>query len=191
MTFWQEFALIFTEMGVLPAICIIVGLALVVTEMFIPGFGFPGISGTILLIAGIVIRVVNAGKGNPVIQFFVLLTIILLLLGIAFIIMLESVKRGWLSKTSIVERSTAVDIEHSAGTNDFRELVGKVGITVTALRPTGMVSIEGKNYDATAVSTFVDKDVLIEVDSVEGVKINVRIKGDDDAQSNDNELTKQ
>lgn len=178
MTFWQEFALVFTEMGVLPAICLIIGLGLVITEMFIPGFGVAGISGTILLIVGIVLRVVNAGEGNPVIQFFVLLILVLAVLAIGFLIMLKSVKSGLLSRTPIVENETAVPTGLTAGTNDYTALIGKTGITVTALRPTGMVSIEGKNYDATSVSTFVEKDALIVVDSVEGGKIVVKVKSE-------------
>ena len=37
----------------LPAIlCLLAGFTLVVVEMFIPGFGLPGISGIILLVVG-------------------------------------------------------------------------------------------------------------------------------------------
>ena len=35
-------------------ICVLVGVILLVVEMFMPGFGIPGISGSILLLAGIV-----------------------------------------------------------------------------------------------------------------------------------------
>ena len=115
MTFWQEFALVFTGMGVIPAICLIIGIGLVITEMFIPGFGVCGISGTILIIAGIAIRVAYAGEGNPVIQFFVLLFLVLAALGIGFMIMLRSVKKGLLSRTPIVENETAVPTGITAG----------------------------------------------------------------------------
>ncbi len=176
MTFWQEFALVFTGMGVIPAICLIIGIGLVITEMFIPGFGVCGISGTILIIAGIAIRVAYAGEGNPVIQFFVLLFLVLAALGIGFMIMLRSVKKGLLSRTPIVENETAVPTGITAGTEYYSALVGKVGITITTLRPMGMVSIEGKTYDATALYEFIRKDELIKVDSVEGGKIVVRRK---------------
>ena len=73
MTFWQEFALVFSEIGWAAAICLIVGLIFIVVEIFQPGFGFFGITGSVLVIVGIVIRVYNHGGGNPIIQLFILL----------------------------------------------------------------------------------------------------------------------
>ena len=45
MTFWQEVALVFTEIGWIPAICLILGMILIIVEIFQPGFGFFGIAG--------------------------------------------------------------------------------------------------------------------------------------------------
>ena len=77
MTFWQEVALVFTEIGWIPAICLILGMILIIVEIFQPGFGFFGIAGGILVVIGIIVRIYNSGGGNPIIQFFVLLAIVL------------------------------------------------------------------------------------------------------------------
>ena len=86
MTFWQEVALVFTEIGWIPAICLILGMILIIVEIFQPGFGFFGIAGGILVVIGIIVRIYNSGGGNPIIQFFVLLAIVLGVLALAAVI---------------------------------------------------------------------------------------------------------
>lgn len=72
------------EMGALiiahiPAlIMMIVGFVLLVVEMYVPGFGLPGISGTLLMIGGIALM-----EPTPL-QALILALISVLLLGIAF-----------------------------------------------------------------------------------------------------------
>lgn len=39
--------------SVIAAVALILGIALAILEMFIPGFGLPGISGIILIVLGI------------------------------------------------------------------------------------------------------------------------------------------
>ena len=44
-------------------IMMLVGVALLVVEMYVPGFGAPGISGIILLVLGFVLKAVDRKKG--------------------------------------------------------------------------------------------------------------------------------
>lgn len=176
MTFWQEFALVFSEIGWAAAICLIVGLIFIVVEIFQPGFGFFGITGSVLVIVGIVIRVYNHGGGNPIIQLFILLAIVMLVLVAAFTVMVFSMKRGYLSRTGFVNKDTAVSVGHTAGTADYDYLVGKEGVTLCALRPAGSVMIDGKVFDVVSNAMFIAKDCKIVVDYVEGGKIVVKIK---------------
>ena len=68
MTFWQEFVYTFSDIGWLPAILLVLGLIFVIVELFVPGYGFFGITGGILVIAALIIRAYNNGGGNPVID---------------------------------------------------------------------------------------------------------------------------
>ena len=43
-------------------LCLIVGVGLLVLEVFLPGFGLPGLSGVALLTVGVVIAWVNHGE---------------------------------------------------------------------------------------------------------------------------------
>ena len=55
----MEFAEIFTQMGWIPAVLLCVGLVFIIVEVFVPGFGFFGIAGTISIVAGIIVRIVQ------------------------------------------------------------------------------------------------------------------------------------
>ncbi|MGN0772137.1 MAG: NfeD family protein [Christensenellales bacterium] len=174
LTFWQEVSLVFTEIGWIPAICIILGLIFIIVEIFQPGFGFFGICGGILVAVGIAVRMYYSGAGNPIIQLIVMVGVVALVLLLALVIMLISIKMGWLSRTAFIESSTAVSADYSKGTGDFSYLVGKTGITLTALRPSGTVEIDGKKYDVVSQADFIDKDEKVEVIEVEGVRIVVK-----------------
>lgn len=173
---WFEITLLFTEMGIASAICLALGLLFIIIEIFNPGFGFFGIAGIILLVAGIVLRISDSGKGNPLTQLFILLLISIIVIIIAFIIMTYSAKKGWLSRTPLVMADSALPSGITAGTDDYTFLLGKDGITATTLRPSGIVIIDDKRYDVVALGTFIDINTLVEVIQVEGVRIVVREK---------------
>lgn len=174
LTFWQELQIAFGEIGVIPAILLLLGTVFIIIEIFQPGFGFFGISGIILVIVGMAIRLYRSDRGNPVLQFFVMLLCVIIAVGIAFIVMIHSMRKGKLSKTAFVQSSTAVPEGITKGTEDFTSLVGKAGIAATVLRPSGNALIAGKLYSVVAQAGLIEKDKEIEVVSVEGAKIVVK-----------------
>jgi membrane-bound serine protease (ClpP class) len=56
---------------------------------------------------------------------------------------------------------------------EILQLKGKKGIAITTLRPSGKISIEGKNYDALAESGMIDKGTEILVTRVETAQLYV------------------
>lgn len=174
LTFWQELQIAFVDIGIIPAILLLLGTIFIIIEIFQPGFGFFGISGIILVIVGIAIRLYRSERGNPVLQFFVMILCVAIAVGIALIIMVHSMKKGKLSKTAFVQSTTAVPEGITKGTQDFTGLVGKGGMTTTVLRPSGNVVIGGETYSVVAQNKFIEKDKVVEVVAVEGVRIVVR-----------------
>lgn len=173
---WYEITLLFSEMGVASAICLVLGLIFIIIEIFNPGFGFFGISGIILLIAGMALRVSDGGKGNPLAQLLLMILISVIVIIIAFSIMTYSAKKGYLSRTPIVMKDSALPTGITSGTEDYSFLIGKEGLTATSLRPSGIVTIDGKRYDVVALGTFIDINTTVEVIQVEGVRIVVNEK---------------
>ena len=173
MSFFHEIAVLFTGMTPLVIVCLIVGLIFVIVEIFSPGFGIFGIAGSLLLLAGIILRVVK-GDGNPLAQIFILLFLIAILVSLSFVVMVELSKRGFISRSPLFQRGTAVDLERSEATEDYKTLVGKAGIAETYLRPVGKAQIEGITYDVIAGGAFfLPRGTKIKVSAVEGVRFTV------------------
>ena len=145
----------------------VTGFVLIVIEAIVPGFGLPGISGTILVLVGIVLATDSVG-------------VALLSLSIAIIITalitLVLVKIGFRSKLldSFILTGQDEKQEDYISSRSKGYYLKKIGITVTELRPSGFINIEGERIDALSDEGFLPSGTSIEVIRVEGSKIFVR-----------------
>lgn len=168
-TFWQSFVLLFTEMDVLSAVCLLVGIVLVLVEIFQPGFGIFGIVGAVILLAGVIIRMIN---GGDLAMLFIMIFFIFLFAIIGFLIMAKMFKSGWLNRTPIVQNKSAVPVGTTEGTKDFSSLIGAEGISTTSLRPIGRAKIKDDVYDVISKDgSMIDANEKIIVVGIEGQKI--------------------
>ena len=86
----------------IPAIVLLIlGFGLVVLEMYLPGFGAPGILGCILLVAGVI-----AARPTPL-QALIMALIIVVLLCIALSIFIHSASKGRLANSKLVLKEVA------------------------------------------------------------------------------------
>ncbi|MDD3946718.1 MAG: NfeD family protein [Clostridia bacterium] len=173
MNFFTEIAILFSGMQAPVIVCLVVGLIFVIIEIFQPGFGIFGILGGLLLVVGIILRVL-VGDGNVFAQIALLLFFLSIIIIGAFIIMVQLSKRGWISRSPLFQKATAVATDRSEGTDDFSLLIGKDGIATTDLRPVGKAEIEGRVYDVVSDTFYVAKSSKITVIAAEGVKITVK-----------------
>lgn len=173
-SFGEEIRLLFSEMGVAAAVCLCLGLLFLIVEIFVPGFGFFGVTGAILVIAGMILRVTSHGNGSPLFQILLMIILLFLICGIAFAVMAFSAKRGWLSRTPFVMKERAVSAGTAEGTADYSALMGREGRSVSMLRPSGIAEIDGERYDVVAAGEFIAPDTPVSVSDVEGVRIVVR-----------------
>jgi len=162
-----DLAGLFGNFDLISALFFILGFILIIIEMFNPGFGAPGITGTILLILGIVLVARNPS------DVFILLIIILIILGIALTFVLHSATKGKLSKTLVLTDSLNKE-EGFEGTEDLKFFLGKEGKAVTVLRPAGTADFDGVKLDVVTESEFIQKGAKIKVIKVEGRRIVVR-----------------
>ncbi|MDE7070538.1 MAG: hypothetical protein K2O86_01015 [Clostridia bacterium] len=174
LTFWQEIGIAFSDIGIIPAILLILGTIFIIVEIFQPGFGFFGICGIILVLAGMAVRLFMSKRGSLIVQFFVMLICVAVVVCVALLIMLRSLKKGKLSRTGLVQKTLAVSEGITGGTEDFSQLLGKVGVSTSVLRPSGNAVIDGKLYSVVSQSALIEKGKDIEVIAVEGVKITVK-----------------
>lgn len=154
-------------MSWLAVVCLLIGLLLVVVEMFHPGLGVPGITGAILLICGIVLTAKN------LFQVLVMIIIILTILGITLSFVLQSATKGRLSKILVLHETQKKEKGYT-GTEELNYFLGHVGVALTVLRPAGMADFDGIKLDVVSEGDFIPKETKVRIIRVEGRRIVVR-----------------
>ncbi|MED0869118.1 NfeD family protein [Bacillus spizizenii] len=145
----------------------IAGVILILLEIFLPG-GIIGLLGLGAIIASLFLA---AGS-------FTVMAVSLLIasaVSITAFILLTRVlgKRMKFFKKFVLNDST--NTESGYVSNQTRtDLIGKVGVTFTPLRPAGTVIIDDERLDVVSEGSFTEKDKKVKVVKVEGSRIVVR-----------------
>ncbi len=147
-------------------LCLLVGVALLVLEVFVPGFGLPGISGLILLSVGIVITWNTYGS----VAGLAVTLIALALAGISISVSIKSAATGKLSKSALILNRVTQPVEHE----DTEALLGKEGVTATVLNPVGIAEFDGVRLNVVSEGSYLEKERNVQVTKVEGNKIIVK-----------------
>ncbi|WP_411343213.1 NfeD family protein [Paenibacillus sp. WLX1005] len=150
--------------GSLTWILFAAGLLLLVLEFFIPSFGILGILGA----GSLIYAVVQAARDT---------SDALLSLGIAFVaaaIVVSIVayifrKRGVWNRFILSEQLTS---DESYMANLQREqLIGLEGTSLTPLRPSGTILIEGRHIDVVTQGGYIERDRHVKVVRIDGSRI--------------------
>ncbi len=144
------------------AICLILGIALVIIEMFTPGLTVPGIAGIILIIAAIILTAGSFLDG------MLMLLGVIAILSIALFFVLRSASKGMLSRSPIIKKDTE---EEYLSVDDMKFFIGKEGKALTILRPAGTADFNGVRLDVVTEGSFVKQGVKVKVIRVEGRRI--------------------
>ncbi len=134
-------------------VCFVIGLVLLIVEMFIPGFGVCGTLGILAFLAVIVMQFMANSLAAAMI-----VTAIMLLLTLMILLCLHSFQRGLLSRSPIVNHQS---IEKQLPTDT--SLVDKTGVALTALRPTGLAEIEDRRLNVETAGEFIPAGTPIRV----------------------------
>lgn len=159
----------------------VLGLIFIVFEIFvIPGFGFSGISGIVLVFLSLVLALIGnirfTFEGVNSLQLFRAVMIVLggMGMGVVLIIYLTSrIGRPGMFKYAALhadgEGTVSVPMEPL-------QLVGKTATAATVLRPSGKVYIEGAYYDAISLKDFIEKEEEVVVVRYENFQLYVKRK---------------
>ena len=145
-------------------ICVLAGVILLIVEAFMPGFGVPGISGIILLLAGVAMTWYEygamVGLGTTV--------AVLALVGVAISVSLKSASSGRLSKSDLILNDTETPPSENA---DMQLLVGKEGVVKNTLRPVGTAEFDCGKLHVTSDGEYVSDGQKVRIVRVEGTQI--------------------
>ena len=154
---WNEFILLFTNMGVLPLILIICGIILLAIEICVPGFGIFGILGFGSLFGAVIARAV---EGASITQVCIMIILCLLVVFAMLALIPIITRKGILAKTGIVENGKVVDPNY---VSEKENLIGKVGKTTCACRPAGSVEVDNEIYDCMSINSYIGLNKTVEV----------------------------
>jgi membrane-bound serine protease (ClpP class) len=158
----------FTGISGWPAIFLFVfGIIFILVEAFMPGFGIFGIGG----LAAVVVAIVLAAASTTLGIYMLLISFIIS--GIAGYGAFKFFQRKGTLKKFILSDSATRDAGYSSS-EDYSYLLGKRGHSISPLRPSGSVEIDGKKYDTVSESAYIPAGKNIEVIKVEGYRIVVR-----------------
>jgi len=150
--------------------CFLLGLVLLIVEVFMPGFGLPGITGIVLEIACIALTYFSHGSMAALGVTLIILAVIAIAISLA----LRSANKGKLSRSAVILTETESAEEGYVATRDMDVFLGKTGTTTTVLRPTGMAEFDGVKLNVQSDGEYISKGETVRVDHVEGARVVVR-----------------
>lgn len=138
----------------------ILGLALMLAEIFIPG-GITGAIGFLLVLASIYLAFSQRGPATGMAMI------------LASAVAIPTIFLTVMKKLTHRDEMTA-EAGYTASEKGLDELLGKRGRAVTPLRPAGIVRIEGRRVDVVSFSPMIEAETEVEVVQVEGNRVVVK-----------------
>ena len=142
---------------------------LLVAEVFIPSFGMLGILATLSLIGG-VYKFFQHGNLAGIIGIVAAVIMVPAVLISGYRIM----PRTRFGKNVILTGPKQQQGDGVPDVEKIRQLVGRVGVVASMLRPVGVVRFGDLKVECVAESGYVDKDMNVIVIKVDGTQVTVR-----------------
>lgn len=155
---------------------VLAGLVLLAVEVFVtPGFGAAGILGTIALVGGLGLSMVGAGAAWDAVVIAagrVAASLLVALAGAAAIV--GTLPRLPFGRKLVLQEELAAGAGWASAPESDRQWMGKRGVTVSPLRPSGIAELDGERVDVVSEGTFIDAGETVDVIHVDGNRIVVR-----------------
>ena len=147
-------------------LCVLLGMALIVVEVFLPGFGLPGIAGIALVGVGTIMAAIHFGTLTAVAMLLVIIAVLAALISW----LLRSAAKGDVGRSKLFLHQK----DELGEQQDMQVLVGREGKTLSVLRPSGIGDFDGVRLNVVTEGEFIENDVPIRIARVEGGKIVVK-----------------
>lgn len=160
--------LLVSENSLISLTLFIIAVFLIVIEIFVIG--------TLLGLVGLVILIISiVTVANNTALYGIFLIIIFIISLISLVILMKKNKGRKIPILSKLILTDNTDAESGYSSFDDRShLVGEEAVTLTPLRPSGIIKYNDKRIDAVAEGSFIAGDVRVKIIFVEGTRIVVR-----------------
>ncbi|SDI44178.1 NfeD family protein [Dolosicoccus paucivorans] len=150
-------------------ILFLVGIAFLIVEIYIPGFGLAGIVGALSVVTGLYFHL-----DSYMMTSLMLLLMVVCSIGVGAL-MMQMGRVLTISPRFILNRSIQSQSKSQYYTRSLKELaVGQQGIARTALRPIGEASFNGKVYEVTSDEGLILQGSALEIVQLTSSKIIVK-----------------
>lgn len=158
----------------LPIALIVSGVALIVIEVyFVPGFNFVGVLGALFILFAVGYTFSEKG----VLGGSIMLVGAIAVVGFSFYFMFQS--GAWdrfVLKTNLGKDDVTVAREREQRS----KYLGKAGIAISPLRPTGIVEIDGERIEVSTEGEFISSGSAVRVVAMDRRRFFVRLNVQDD-----------
>lgn len=163
--------------SVIATVLYILGICCLIIEIFIPGFGFFGITGLSLVGVSIVTKVIcGANVEKILLQILICFCVIIALL----VWIIISAKKGLISKSPLISSGTAIPTFYSD--DNLKVYISENGETLTTCRPVGKIRLGEEIFDAKCEDGYLKVGEKITVVNVKDNMLIIR-------KSKENDLT--
>lgn len=158
------------------------GVSLLMVEIFlIPGFGFVGIAGIILLFASLFLALINNdGLDFTSVSFKQITTgVAVTVFGLSTFVILFLTFANTFANSSYFKAFAVTESmdKQSFDTTELKKLIGEIGVCNTDFKPSGRVEIKGQLFDARLDHGTVGKGTEVTVISIDFSELIVRKNG--------------
>jgi membrane-bound serine protease (ClpP class) len=152
----------------LAAVLFIVGIVLLVAELFIPAFGVIGIIGVLCIFGGLFLSLAGDLRFlTPDRLRDTLVSLAISLVGfVAIAALIFRYAPGWPMVRKLVNQTFSGDM--TAVIEKQNLLLGKIGTAVTSLRPAGSAIFEGEKIDVVTQGEFINSGASVTIINVTG-----------------------
>lgn len=148
----------------------VIGLIAIVVELFVPAAGLIGLIGLGCIITGVSIGFIHYGT----LVGMVFLIAVLILTPAIIILWFRHFPRSLVGKRLILFNPVVKAENPLESLRPLSPLIGKTGMVLTDLRPSGTILIENKKYSVVTAGEYIPKDKKVEITAVNGNRIEVR-----------------
>ncbi len=153
------------------------GLILVGLEIFaIPGFGIAGILGIMALMGGLGLSLIGTGATwDSMLSALGQVSLSILLAIIATLILVRYFPRLPFGKRLILETNLQAQEGYESSPAEDHRWLGKQGLAVSDLHPSGIARFDGERVDVVSDGTFIDAGQPLQVVRIDGNRVVVRL----------------
>ena len=168
---FDAFITLFSQADALFFVLFSLSLLLFVLEIFIPSFGIAGLAGILMTLGAITERCVSGSNSTTQVGFYifwcvVLLAVVCSLVKFVFVLVRNHKK---MKSMMIVKGNPVPSTEQ--GNPDYSFLIGKSGVVVADLKPSGKAEFDEKVYDVTTTKDYIFAGSRVRVKKVYASKI--------------------